>query len=410
MTAVLQLSGVTTGVSINASLSRYWALDSAFLTNATETTAAIIYRSTGTLSNLYCYIVSNANTGNSTAKSRKDSANGNQSITIGSGVTGNLTDAVNTDTIAAGSKYACQFTASASGGALKPATAGSTLAASSDSVTRISTGGGTDTSVNTTYYLVCIGGGGVANTTEANVQFKNKNTATLQNLAVNITANTASVATATSRKNTTAGNMTISIGSGVTGTLEDTSNTDSLTSGDLINFAFQSTVTTTITWGYIACDYLSTGSNSLMVSGASGGLIANANTTSYFLPCGQNTMSATESDAQNQAQLAFTASNLEGYISANTVTATSTFRLRKNTADGNMNFTVASSTTGYFEDVTNTDSIAANDIFNYSLVTGATGTSLRNIFVGITAGYSSGDTSIGGFNQYYSRFIGGIGA
>lgn len=404
MTAIQHLGGLTGGVNVPAGTSRYWALAAGiFITSIIETNASVVYRSGGTFSQLYAYIAANANTGNSTVKIRKDAANGNQTITVGSGVTGSVVDNTNTDTLSAGSKYAVAFNASASGGNLTPSSAGVTLAASSNSYTRLGTSlGGTANTINTFYSALC-GGGLGGNTTEANAQFKNKNTATLQNLALNVTVNTSAAATVKTRKNGADGNQSITISSGATGTMEDNTNTDSISSGDLINTSINVTAVTALTITYIAVEYLSTASKSIMAANSGG---ASANQTNYTIPAGQNTTSTTEANAINQAQAAFTASFFESYVPANGVTASSTFRFRKNTANGNMNFSVGSGATGYFEDNTNTDSIAANDNFNYAVVAGATGTTMTIRNMGITIDY--GGSSFVPAPYYYLKQVAGF--
>lgn len=64
-------------------------------------------------------------------------------------------------------------------------------------------------------------------------------------------------------------------------------------------------------------------------------------------------------------------------ITANTITANSTIRTRKNAAtSGNLVVTVGSGATGEFEDTTNTDTSTAGDKWVYQVIAGSTGTTL----------------------------------
>src|SRR3990167_7824688 len=60
-------------------------------------------------------------------------------------------------------------------------------------------------------------------------------------------------------------------------------------------------------------------------------------------------------------------------VPANTATANSTVRVRKNGANGNQLVTIPSATTGVFEDNVNTDAVAAGDEVAYETVRGGTG-------------------------------------
>ena len=64
-------------------------------------------------------------------------------------------------------------------------------------------------------------------------------------------------------------------------------------------------------------------------------------------------------------------------ILANSITADSTLRLRKNGAAGNLFIPIPLSTSGTFTDLVNSDVLSANDEANYQLVTGGTGTTLQ---------------------------------
>lgn len=397
MTQILLSSCSANGQGVNISTTTNFALGNTYINSiSTENQAQVTWRTGGTFSKLYARISTNSVTASSTIKYRVGAANGNQLVTIGSGATGEFQDNVNTDSVSAGNQVNYQIVTGATGTNINvniiavlfaPTTTANTI----NRLTGIV--GGTDTSVNTTYYNTIAGQTSIAltgQTTEANAQFKNKTAATLQNLYAYISANTASVATATSRVNSVAGNLTVSIGSGTTGAFEDTTHSDTIASGDLINYAFNSTVTTSITLATLSVEYLTTSGKTHFPSGSfSGYTTINANSTRYITVGGGIRPSAIESFAEVKAQVAFTASNLECFIQTNTVTASTTVKFRKNTANGNQILTIGSGTTGYFEDTINSDSVAATDEINYQIITGATGTSLIMNTLGILASYTT---------------------
>ena len=67
---------------------------------------------------------------------------------------------------------------------------------------------------------------------------------------------------------------------------------------------------------------------------------------------------------------------LDVRIENNGITAATTFRVRKDGVNGNINLSVSSSSTGVFEDTTNTDTIVPGDLINYQVAAGATGTTM----------------------------------
>jgi hypothetical protein len=107
-----------------------------------------------------------------------------------------------------------------------------------------------------------------------------------------------------------------------------------------------------------------------------GGNASAVNTTQYWHIIGGNGPSTTEANTQITAYTAGTFSSFRVRTQANTVSAATTFRLRKNTAAGNSTVSIAASTTGFATDTTHTDTIAANDLINIQSVpgTGSTGT------------------------------------
>src|SRR6188508_2778957 len=95
----------------------------------------------------------------------------------------------------------------------------------------IGTGGST---VNTTQYWMCYGSTGYTTTTEANAQQTVSSDGTYSKMGVNVENSGGLTTTFRFRKNGADGNQVISATGGVFGFFEDASNTDAVTTGDLI--------------------------------------------------------------------------------------------------------------------------------------------------------------------------------
>lgn len=116
------------GTSVAANTTVYFALANTVASAQSNTVLAqITYRTAGTLSNLFVLVESNANTGNSVFRVRRNGAagsaaasdaNGNQFVTVASGLTGQFEDTTYTDTVVAGDEYNYSLVTGATGGAL----------------------------------------------------------------------------------------------------------------------------------------------------------------------------------------------------------------------------------------------------------------------------------------------------
>jgi hypothetical protein len=75
----------------------------------TETNSRYRFRIAATMSNFRVYMGYNALNGTSTARTRKNSTNGNQSVSIPAATTGDFEDTSNTDSIASGDRFNYQI-------------------------------------------------------------------------------------------------------------------------------------------------------------------------------------------------------------------------------------------------------------------------------------------------------------
>lgn|SRR3990167_1218419 len=352
--------------------------------DATENVVQILFRTAGTFSNLYINVLTNDRAA-STLRTRVNAGNGNQVVTITGSTTGKFEDTSNTDTVTAGQEWATEIVGGAGGTTFTYSVVQLLFAASSNTVARYSCAAVANTSNSATRYSL-LSGPGTLITTEAQAELRFVGSATLKNMAVNVTANArTSTTTFRSRINAANGALVVSVTSGTTGVIEDTSNSDSVTAGQDINYSVATGTGSSESITYsIAVDAETTDSSSHLFAGGSPGAIATSVTT--YAPCGGlNEFNTTEGNAQAEANLAFTASDLEINLSANGIETNSTLRFRVNGANGNQAVTITGSTTGWFTDAVNTDSVVAADLINYQLVTGAAGTNLTSRGSGMLA-------------------------
>lgn len=215
-----------------------------------------------------------------------------------------------------------------------------------------------------------------ANPTEANVQHVWRLAGTFDHLYVNVGANsTTAASTVKFRKNAAAGNLSISVSAGATGVFSDLVNSDAVITGDKV--AIEIVPGSANTWlsNRYSARFAATSNTAIKLANA---ILAGVSATNNRFHCLAGTLTniTTESDGQTEINTAGTLKNFQVNVSANSRTTTSTFKIRKNTADGNEVISVLTLTTGFFEDLVNTDTIAANDLANYGTATGGGGGTL----------------------------------
>ena len=361
------------------------------LNAADELQIQTTWRTAGVFSNGSISISANSLSASAVLDYRKATINGNTHIVIASGATGTFTDITHTESVSAGDQVNFRFLSGLEGTGTSDFETCSiqfTPTTTTNTVNRLGCNGTfTDTSVNTSYFNPLTGDLN-ASTTEANTQFKNKTAATLQNLYGYVSNNTVSVATIDTRIGGVNGNLTLSISSGATGVFEDTTHTDSVSPGDLLNTAFNSTLTTSITVNNIALEYLTTSYKTQYFCGQGANVVFPAGITRSLPLAGSifNT-GLPEALAQATPGLTFTASNLESFVVSNGLTATTTTTFRVASANGNQSISYTSGATGYVEDSTHTDSVSSVQAVNYRSVIGGTGTNIVFGTVGILASY-----------------------
>ena len=318
-----------------------------------------------TLANLWVRAIANAASTNSTVRSRKNTANGGQTVTVTALTTGVFTDAVNTDALVTGDVFNAQIVVGA-GGSLTLSMISFSLQHASADLPIIGGSQGNTQSFNTTSYYP-IGGLFTNRSTEANCQYTFRASSTLSNLRIHVRSNgiDSGASTFRTRVDLVNGNQSVSIGAGTTGTLEDSTNTDAISVASEVNF--QGVTSATATVGTILITIVSMESASvgqqIVTSHVAGSVAPSAD--AYMASGGQMSITTTESDTEKTAVTAFTARNLLANIRLSTTSATTSFYIRRNELNSIVTVSTTAGATGLFEDVTNTVAVAAGDEYNF---------------------------------------------
>ena len=317
------------------------------------------------------------NTGNTTVKSRKNSAYGNISISIAHGTTGSFEDLTNSDSISAGDDCCWEISVGGSSGTINLSYIGwvqdlSTLY--NFYCTYIST------AISADRYLPLVGGNGSGTATESSTQWKAKTTGTFEKAYAIVEANsTTSTVNIRLRKNSANGNIAIAVSAGSTGRFSDTSNTDSVAVDDLFNIVKNGGNSATFSARIILTFTPSDLKTPLICGGdaTNSGTVAKSSTV-YAAPSGRILHVNQADDAYAKMSLKVQLSYLSAYLSNNAVGGgASTLYLWKNGAAGNQSVSIASLTSGWFHDTSNTDDMDVGDAFCYKLVTNTSGTNMR---------------------------------
>ncbi len=205
-------------------------------------------RAAGTLKNLAIHIRTNGRSTSSTLVSRLNGANGNLSITIASLTTGILEDTTNSDTLASADLSNFQLTTGTGTGNLNINTCGADYE-TTDSKFQMVGGFSTGTALTGATRFLSFGNSSQGHTTEARAATTMPFAFTARNLGIYCSANaTTGASTVDLRVNNASSAVTISVGAGLTGWFEDTTNSVSITTSDVACWRIASGSGGSATW------------------------------------------------------------------------------------------------------------------------------------------------------------------
>lgn len=227
----------------SASTSYYYSIASAIptggTTNSTESVAQETEQYSATYKNFGVRINSNSRSTTTTGRFRKNGANGNQTVSIGSSATGWFEDTTNTDSVVAGNLTNFQLTTGTGTSAM------TIMGFAVDYETTTNPGTGklgcsytTEQAADmlTTNYIPIIGKLNSFMATEAVSQFKLNDAYKFKGLTVNVTqSDVDNPTTVTLRVNGADTALTVSIAGNTTGTFSDLTHTVTIAAGDLVN-------------------------------------------------------------------------------------------------------------------------------------------------------------------------------
>jgi hypothetical protein len=211
-----------------------------------------------------------------------------------------------------------------------------------------------------------------AETTEVNAQVTFRSGGILSALEINVYVNTVLAAsTLRIRKNGANGNQSTSITASTTGQFSDTTNQDFIDAGDEVNYQLVvGAGGTSLTPSSFSVLFQSD-TIQLVTNSSAGIAYSTASVDRYAVPAGGLFADAVSHNA-NKAKInvAGTWKNLFVNVSANARTSSTTITGVKNEVAGAMTVSVGSGATGFFEDTSNTITVAAGDYINYVVTTG----------------------------------------
>ena len=343
--------------------------------SATEIDKTITSGVGGTISKLAVFISVNACTVANLVRVRKNGANGNCSVSITALTTGAFIDNSNSDTVAVDDELCLEFTTATTG--LNTLTMAYLLFTSADNNTyqcfNAMDPGGTAFSSTTNSFFVPNSSVFNSSTTEDSNEISFKHAVTISRLHVYIPTNTRNGQYDLDiRKNNADGSGSIAVASSTTGYFEDTSNTDSYAVDDE-GAIEQDMAGTTGSVTVMQMGYFLTSNDGKfdLVTGMQNVPPFNSATT-YFVPVTGGTtapITANEANIALTSPIDFTWSNLKCYVQAS-IDVETLVRSRVNLANGNQLLTITATTTGYFEDTSNTDAVTAGDEISYTVIVG----------------------------------------
>lgn len=214
----------------------------------------------------------------------------------------------------------------------------------------------------------------IGSSSESPAQITYRLAGIISNLSVRVRSNTiAATSTVTLRKNGSDGNNTISITSLATGEFEDTTHTDIVSAGDAICVKCVGGGVAGSLICSIATLFSSDTNTSIHFNCTTSSSFYADPSTSYYIPIAGDEINSNTNEAPVKLSVAG-----GGYLKHlftrmfyNSNDNAVTIKTRVNGADGNLSVSIPASTTGVFEDITNTDVLLDGYDINYVIATGA---------------------------------------
>lgn len=355
------VSGSSSPVGISAT-AYYPCPGNTVLSDTTEARLQTLIRDTYTLGSFFVRIAANTRDGTGTARSRVNTANGAHSVSIPASTTGLFEDTANTNALVATDLLTTSLTITGSSGSTSVSAIAFVLTHAS-AQSSILGGSGASTalfSAGATSYGFTAGGLRIT-ATETDVQLTVRSAITMAFLRIYLPSNSINTGTSTfrTRINTANGSVIVSVGFGATGSFEDTTNSDSIAAGDVIDYQLitsGSSGSITISALHARC----IGLRPFMTAIAS-----SISADSYGIIHGNVGSNATEAQTQTTLRTAFTASQLFVRVTAHAASGGVTVYLRQGGVSTALAVAIAEGATGAFEDTADTINYASGNVINH---------------------------------------------
>lgn len=365
-------SGDAVGIAFGAGTTRYTAPAGALYNFAIEAQCQVLARDSYTLANLYVRVTINTVGAASTVDSRVGGGDGTQQVSIGAGLTGDFSDAVNTDALVTGDLFNSKVIVGA-GGNLTLTIVSFTLATVANNTPIIVTATPHDEGDDSDGFFVIVGNNDT-HWGENRAKYTIRTATTLSNFRIYIYLNTINAASeARPRVNNGNVNQVVNIGALTTGDFEDAGNTDVIGVGDNVCLAVFSGIDAGQEIGWTLAQLKSTsvvrqtGVGEPKTDWLAFGL------TRYLAIAGQpGSYVVAEVDAQCLTRQYLTARNMFVSVDMNTLDGASTIHIRKSGVNGTLTVSIPLGATGEFEDLVNSDNFTNVDTMNWRVVTGGT--------------------------------------
>lgn len=335
--------------------------------HTTEAEVELVHRGADiTMKNLRVVVTTNGRAANSSVTTRKNNADTSQVATITASTTGTYTDLTNTVSYTAGDKVAYKLVIGSTSGSFMAASITVNRESSGQAGNSWSAiGSASTTNASSTRYWNVTGAIATPSATEANFQSYLPAAGTISNLRCYVTAARATNTTFKSRVGGADGAMSVTLTASTTGAFEDTTNSDSVSAGNLFCVAtVTGTGTDSLTLSNISVRYATSTANVTAIGAGSTSATLTSGVTRYYSPLGNLQALSTESSAQQIAPFAGTAAYLCAQVTANASTTTTTMVLRKGGTNTAVTYTIAGGATGSFVDTSNSVSVSAGDLLS----------------------------------------------
>ena len=364
--------GDQSAFALSAAFTRYMGIGG-FIQSRVEVDVQHRIRHTCNLTKLLVRVSTNTHDGSDVVTLRVNGAAGNLTLTVPSLATGVFEDLSNTDLLSDGDLVATEIASGGTVGILDLTLVSYVLtdpAGDRHYVMGQARGGAGETPSFGSTIFGRIGGRVAHNrTTEADAQYRLRFATTLDRFRIVVASNTIDgTSTFRTRVNGVNGNQTFTVGALATGEFEDTTNSDTITSGDLVN----SMLVTLGTTGVIEVSYTQIRMDAVgrpTISGTDAGAIV-------FTPGGGNRFPAiedglltnsleAESNASLRARIRYNARNYHVFVVSNTAEPATVISLRVQETTSLLSVTIPSLATGEFEDLVNTIEVTEDQEVNH---------------------------------------------